>query len=274
MELDIIREVVFLTLGHSSILFHRNSDDKIAYTPRHYYSQHLSSGAIESIMKKFINLAEKVALVDRFVEECLSKTATLWTLAAFASAVEKEVLSFKNEILGLEKIFASKKFESKDIDPLSTSLLWLHGRYTKLFEPIQQILNCLLESNILNYSRNESAQPSMLVEKLLDYLYYKIAVSQELDQSQMLNLYFKLFRATIQPVMMWMSEFFAGSVVNDPHCEFFLIKQDDLKEILRPHGCPKFLKQFLPLFLSAYQSCSLAHFSVYAHSLALTFCFL
>lgn len=263
LELDVIREIIFAILGHPSILFSRDGGD-IVYTPKNYYLDHLSSAALESIMAKFISIAQRVAHIDRFIQQSRS-CDSIWTLAALGDAIEREILGFKNHMIDLEKAFSLKSSNCTEDDPFSVSLLWLLGKVSKLAEPIQLIMDTLLELNILHYNSKESKDcaPSLVVEKTLDFLYYKVAISQELNDDSILQLYLNLFLAVLKPFLVWISEFFACPTLTDPHGEFFLIKQENnVNEIIRPNGCPKSLKQFIPMILSAYQSCSLGHFSV------------
>ncbi|KAJ3275096.1 hypothetical protein HDV01_001235 [Terramyces sp. JEL0728] len=233
MEIDLIREVLFILQGMESSTFVKRD----GYHYEKKFSLFTSSdGILTTLMKEFTGIANDLLKVKAFINDLLLAKQTI--IQAFASSIKNEFQQTIKEFSELEYQFIKGGEQKTSMIDLS----FIVKQKTKRIYRIKEFLDSHLSGPICGV-------------KILNALY-------ENDD------FHQTFIATVKPLLEMIGNCISNGLPNDPFDEFFLEKyfwlncrknvenEMDFQECSKiyPEKLPKFLKEYSVSILECYRS--------------------
>ncbi|CEG72946.1 hypothetical protein RMATCC62417_08419 [Rhizopus microsporus] len=218
-ELDVIREVLFLLNGREGIIFEYNDHQQRFLLRNNYLVQHLSQGALISVLKEFFSFGNIILNLRRMVMHILSESQYGQTAQAFAEVVYESLLAFEGLLSNLERDTSLTTNETSKV----VSLL-------KLRNEVQDHLRCFQELHDIAakiFFVNNS--PMMIAYYLISTLYEHTLLKQLSGQNTVYDALLYVLQRIIVPFGRLMDDWmFYGSLKGDIYKEFYIERNEKI----------------------------------------------
>ncbi|KAF9399299.1 hypothetical protein BGX21_006481 [Mortierella sp. AD011] len=104
-EADVIHEVLLMLQGHSTVIFTFDKEDLTATYSTKVALSHMSQGALEAILRPFLESAGEISKLQMIVDTVCSVPAKVYgkVIQAFASAMNSELLELREFLANKQK---------------------------------------------------------------------------------------------------------------------------------------------------------------------------
>ncbi|KAI9676035.1 MAG: hypothetical protein M1817_000778 [Caeruleum heppii] len=191
-ELQAVRQVLFMLLGHPTSLFHTDHDGTITINDR-YGLNHISPEILSRLLLSFVEWGT-----------CLNGLRT-WTaeerhtslMQSCRAAVEERLRSFNEVISSIETSFVNPATDT------IVSLLAVHEEIRLHIRPFQQLLPIL---HAVSASPSGEHPDFHLLELLFDQTCSAQLANDEPTYCFMSTIFFRCFDTHIRPISRWMEQ--------------------------------------------------------------------
>ena len=190
-ELQVAREVIFLTLGVPTSIFRHEKEGQTEILKANFL-EHASQDSLTSLLQEFAVIANKLLIIRQWVrkEERMpleqtfqaALTSRLATVDGALSAIQIKILSPYAQLV--------------------PTLLGLYDEISRVSRLLLQVHDVLLEVDV-----NQNLERPF---RILEYLFDKICVNQGIGDGEgyeyMANLFFDCFQTYLKPIQLWMEK--------------------------------------------------------------------
>ncbi|ORE02434.1 hypothetical protein BCV72DRAFT_265192 [Rhizopus microsporus var. microsporus] len=218
-ELDVIREVLFLLNGREGIIFEYNDHQQRFLLKDNYLVQHLSQGALISVLKEFFSFGNIILNLRRMVMHILSESQYGQTAQAFAEVVYESLLAFEGLLSNLERDTSLTTNETSKV----VSLLKLRNEIQNHLRCFQELHDIAAKILFVNNS------PMLIAYYLISTLYEHTLLNQLSGQNTVYDALLYVLQRIIVPFGRLMDDWmFYGSLKGDTYKEFYIARNEKI----------------------------------------------
>ncbi|KAF9436996.1 hypothetical protein BGZ76_002306 [Entomortierella beljakovae] len=207
-EADLVQEVLLLLQGLTTVVFcFKNGSTKARFSTKVALS-HLSPGALESILRPFMETAEEIKELQRSVDIICSAPVNIYgkTIQALASGINSEILELRLFLSNKQKEYQRYR---KSFQYRMASLLGLHVELEENLSTAKTLLRFMKSCPFYKSRSNNSEQLCRFSTNVLSNLFETMSNCELSGDSKSALLFLRLLQQSIKPFLLniecWLS---------------------------------------------------------------------
>ncbi|KAI8892460.1 gamma-tubulin complex component protein [Globomyces pollinis-pini] len=224
--------------------------NQFKYIPK-FSLTHITNGALKTMMKQFIDLANMIQHLNLFVLNCCHNSKFGNTLSRLGMIVHTLLLDFQNHIHQLQLIL-SNRADIEKYSCQSLTLLSLMNHFNVLLSDLvymHDFLNSMVSFHWIEFKYRDGVKSNtVIVNDILMGFYNRIIQYPDTDMKSK-SLVLKWFFYCLEPTLVIISRLISTGVLKDVHQEFFIQCGTDTDgSPLDWKTCGVLLKESCPIF--------------------------
>ncbi|KAF9171395.1 hypothetical protein BGX20_007671 [Mortierella sp. AD010] len=219
-EADVIHEVLLMLQGHSTVIFTFDKEDLTATYSTKVALSHMSQGALEAILRPFLESAGEISKLQMIVDTVCSVPAKVYgkVIQAFASAMNSELLELREFLANKQKEY--QRFR-KAFEQHMASLIELQATLQDRLMTVRTLLQFVECCLFYKLPPNSSDRSCRFSTDVLSGLYDNVGKFELSGDSISSSLFLRLLQQSIKPLLLNMECWLSGKPL-DSENEFLI----------------------------------------------------
>ncbi|KAF9181045.1 hypothetical protein BGZ51_005705 [Haplosporangium sp. Z 767] len=224
-EVDIIQEVFLLLQGLPTVIFTLDDDSLKNYTCRVSVT-HLSPGALQKILRSFMDTASEMMELQSLVDSILSASVLPHgkVVQTFAAAIHSELLMIKQFLAEKQQIYQRYR---KSYKQRMASLIELHTVLSEHVQVVPTLLGFIKGCLFYNSSSNAREHDCSYSTDVLSRLYNDIYQLELMGDFRNTALFQRLLKQCIRPFLLNLETWMSGQPLDSKN-EFLIQATQDV----------------------------------------------